>query len=158
TTRLQNFSSGADCASTLACIGALGARVNKSQNGGVEIAGTGGSLRQPASPLDCGNSGSTMRMLSGILAAQDFTCELFGDESLSKRPMKRVVEPLTKMGAQVETSDGGKPPLRITGGKLRGIEYFTPVASAQVKSLILFAGLQAEGETAVEEPVRTRDH
>jgi len=158
TTKLENFSSGADCASTLACIGALGARVNRAQNDGVEIEGTGGTLQAPTLALDCGNSGSTMRMLSGIVAAQDFSCELFGDDSLSRRPMKRVVEPLTRMGAAVETSDGGKPPLRIRGGPLRGIEYFTPVASAQVKSLVLFAGLQAQGETTVEEPVATRDH
>jgi 3-phosphoshikimate 1-carboxyvinyltransferase len=158
TTRLQNFSSGADCASTLACIGALGARINKGENGVVEIEGTDGVLRQPATPLDCGNSGSTMRMLSGIVAAQEFECELFGDESLSRRPMKRVVEPLTKMGATVKTAENGRPPLRISGGKLKGIEYFTPVASAQVKSLVLFAGLQAEGATTVEEPVATRDH
>lgn len=157
TTRLQNFSSGADCASTLACIGALGARVVRGSDA-IEIEGCAGRLSAPAGPLDCGNSGSTMRMLSGVLAAQEFSCELFGDESLSGRPMKRVVEPLVRMGAKVETSERGRPPLRITGGKLRGIEYFTPVASAQVKSLVLFAGLQAEGETVVEEPVRTRDH
>lgn len=99
-----------------------------------------------------------MRLLSGIIAAQKFSCELFGDDSLSQRPMKRVVDPLVRMGAKVEASDGGKPPLRITGARLKGIEYFTPVASAQVKSLVLFAGLQAEGETVVEEPLRTRDH
>jgi 3-phosphoshikimate 1-carboxyvinyltransferase len=157
TTRLQNFSTGADCASTLACIGALGARVNRTESA-IEIDGCGGRFRAPDTPLDCGNSGSTMRMLSGVLAGQQFSCELFGDESLSQRPMKRVVEPLERMGAKVETSDGGKPPLRITGGKLKGIEYYTPVASAQVKSLVLFAGLQAEGETIVEEPLRTRDH
>ncbi len=157
TTRLQNFSTGADCASTLACVGALGARVNRTESA-IEIDGCGGRFRAPDAPLDCGNSGSTMRMLSGVLAGQQFSCELFGDESLSQRPMKRVVEPLERMGAKVETSDGGKPPLRITGGKLKGIEYYTPVASAQVKSLVLFAGLQAEGETIVEEPLRTRDH
>jgi 3-phosphoshikimate 1-carboxyvinyltransferase len=158
TTTLKNFSTGADCASTLACIGALGARVSKGENGIVEIQGTGGALRQPASALDCGNSGSTMRMLSGIVAAQEAECELFGDESLSRRPMKRVVEPLVRMGAKVDTAENSRPPLRIRGGKLKGIEYFTPVASAQVKSLVMFAGLQADGETTVEEPVATRDH
>ena len=158
TTRLQNFSSGADCASTLACIGALGAEVKRSENGRVEIHGCAGRLRQPSTALDCGNSGSTMRMLSGVISGHEISCELFGDASLSKRPMKRVVEPLTRMGAKVETADGGKPPLRITGGNVRGIDYFTPVASAQVKSLVLFAGLQASGTTTVEEPVRTRDH
>ena len=158
TTTLENFSSGADCASTLACVGALGARINKVENGAIEIEGTAGELRQPASPLDCGNSGSTMRMLSGIVAAHQIECEMFGDASLSRRPMKRVVEPLSKMGAKIETADNGRPPLKIRGGRLKGIEYHTPIASAQVKSLVLFAGLQAEGETVVEEPATTRDH
>jgi 3-phosphoshikimate 1-carboxyvinyltransferase len=158
TTTLENFSTGADCASTLACIGALGARVNRGERGVVTIEGTGGVMRQPASRLDCGNSGSTMRMLSGVVAGQDIQCEMFGDESLSRRPMKRVVEPLTQMGAKVETAESGRPPLRIRGGRLKGIEYFTPVASAQVKSLVLLAGLQAAGKTTVEESVATRDH
>lgn len=156
TTRLQNFSSGADCASTLACVSSLGATVRK-QGNDVEIDGCDGVFRQPSQALDCGNSGSTMRMLSGFLAGQRITCELIGDESLSKRPMKRIIEPLTRMGARLESVDG-KPPLRIQGAPLRAIEYFTPVASAQVKSAVLFAGVQAEGETSVDEPVRTRDH
>jgi 3-phosphoshikimate 1-carboxyvinyltransferase len=155
TTRLSNFSSGADCASTLACMAALGAHVVRGAEGAVEI--RGGALHQPAQALDCGNSGSTMRMLSGILAGQEFTSELVGDESLSRRPMRRVMEPLTRMGARIEARDGHAP-LRIQGGKLRAIEYHTPVASAQVKSAVLLAGLFAEGETWVEEPLPTRDH
>ena len=155
TTRLTNFSTGADCASTLACMAALGAHVERGAEGVIEI--RGGALRQPARALDCGNSGSTMRMLSGILAGQEFTTELVGDESLSRRPMRRIMEPLTMMGAQIEAHEGHAP-LRIRGGKLRAIEYRTPVPSAQVKSAVMFAGLFAEGETAVEEPLPTRDH
>src|SRR5947209_3049496 len=156
TTRLQNFSTGADCASTLACMQALGASVTKC-DGQIMIEGRDRSLRSPSGPLDCGNSGSTMRMLSGILAAQPFASELIGDESLSRRPMRRILEPLTQMGARM-TSHDGHAPLRIEGGKLRGIEYKSPVASAQVKTSLLFAGLGANGETSVDEPVRTRDH
>ncbi|MGC2020252.1 MAG: 3-phosphoshikimate 1-carboxyvinyltransferase, partial [Candidatus Sulfotelmatobacter sp.] len=107
--------------------------------------------------LDCGNSGSTIRMLSGIVAAQKFSSEMAGDESLSRRPMERVITPLTAMGAQI-ISQNGRPPLRITGAKLKGIDYKMPVASAQVKSCLLFAGLLADGETRIEEPLRTRDH
>jgi 3-phosphoshikimate 1-carboxyvinyltransferase len=115
-------------------------------------------LQPPASTLDCGNSGSTMRMLSGILAGQELTCELVGDESLSRRPMARVITPLEAMGAHFSAREGGCPPLRITGGHLKAIDYKMPVASAQVKSALLFAGLFAEGETRVTEPIRTRDH
>ena len=154
-TRLRNFSSGADCASTLACMAALGARVERSADGTIEI--SGGALRGPAQALDCGNSGSTMRMLAGILAGQEFAAEMVGDESLSRRPMRRVIEPLTAMGARIESRDGCAP-LRIRGGHLQAIEYKTPVASAQVKSAVLLAGLFAEGETWVEEPLATRDH
>lgn len=107
--------------------------------------------------LDCGNSGSTMRMLSGILAGQGFDSELTGDPSLSRRPMGRVIDPLERMGSRIEAQDG-HPPLRIHGGRLSGIDYRLPVASAQVKSSVLFAGLYADGTTAVEEPMRTRDH
>ncbi len=155
-TRLTNFSTGADCASTVACMEALGARVTRG-NAELEIEGLGPQLRAPAKPLDCGNSGSTIRMLSGILAGQAFPTELIGDESLSRRPMARVIEPLAKMGATIE-SNGGRPPLRIRGGRLKPVDYRMPVASAQVKTCLLFAGLFAEGETWVEEPVRTRDH
>ncbi len=157
TTRLENFSTGADCASTLACLRVLGVKWER-DGSRVTIHGFGPRLSASVSPLDCGNSGSTMRMLSGILAGQEFTSELIGDESLSRRPMARVMTPLTAMGAKLEAREGGRPPLRITGGRLKAIDYKMPVASAQVKSAILFAGLFANGETIVSEPVRTRDH
>jgi 3-phosphoshikimate 1-carboxyvinyltransferase len=157
TTRLENFSTGADCASTLGCLAALGVELDRKENA-VLIYGRGSRLRPPQMPLDCGNSGSTMRMLSGILAGQGFTTELTGDESLSRRPMARVIAPLEVMGAKIAAGDGGRPPLCITGTHLKAINYKMPVASAQVKSAILFAGLFAEGETRVEESVRTRDH
>ncbi|HEU5337261.1 MAG TPA: 3-phosphoshikimate 1-carboxyvinyltransferase [Terriglobales bacterium] len=156
-TELENFSSGADCASTLGCLRALGCAVER-QAGSVRIHGGGPALRSPAAALDCGNSGSTMRMLSGILAAQSFASVMSGDASLSRRPMQRVVTPLQKMGATITAAEGCRPPLRIQGGRLQGIEYLMPVASAQVKSAVLFAGLLAGGTTVVEEPVRTRDH
>jgi 3-phosphoshikimate 1-carboxyvinyltransferase len=155
-TRLAKFSTGADCASTLSCLRQLGCTV-RSENGAVEIEGSP-HWRQSAESLDCGNSGSTMRMLSGFLAGQDFECHLHGDASLSRRPMGRVMAPLRLMGAQISGAEGDRPPLHIRGGKLRAIEYITPVASAQVKSAVLFAGLLADGETTVEEPVKTRDH
>jgi 3-phosphoshikimate 1-carboxyvinyltransferase len=123
----------------------------------IEVQGRGLALAASAGPLDCGNSGSTMRMLSGIVAGQKFTSEMIGDESLSRRPMERVIQPLSTMGAQISSRDG-KPPLRITGAALKAIDYKMPVASAQVKSCLLFAGLFAEGETRIEEPLRTRDH
>jgi 3-phosphoshikimate 1-carboxyvinyltransferase len=157
TTRLENFSTGADCASTLGCLTGLGVDVERKEKA-VLIHGHGPKLQSPGAPLDCGNSGSTMRMLSGILAGQEFTSELMGDESLSRRPMARVIAPLEAMGAKIAANDGGRPPLRISGTRLKAIDYRMPVASAQVKSALLFAGLFAEGETRVEEPVRTRDH
>lgn len=156
TTRLRNFSTGADCASTLGCLRSLGVQVAKS-DAEIMIEGSAGVLKRPSAPLDCGNSGSTMRMLSGILAGQSFTSELIGDESLSRRPMRRIIEPLTEMGASISAKDGHAP-LKIQGGKLRGIEYKPHVPSAQVKSSLLFAGLFAEGKTSVEEHLRTRDH
>jgi len=156
-TRLENYSTGADCSSTLGCMRSLG--VNWERDGStVVIHGQGRKLKEPGSPLDCGNSGSTMRMLSGIVSGQEFTSELFGDESLSRRPMARVITPLESMGARITATNGGRPPLRITGGKLKAIEYSMPVPSAQVKSCLLFAGLFADGETRIEESVRTRDH
>jgi 3-phosphoshikimate 1-carboxyvinyltransferase len=157
--RLENYSTGADCASTLGCMRSLGVTWERMSGGTnvIEVQGRGLSLAASSHPLDCGNSGSTMRMLSGIVAGQRFTSEMLGDESLSRRPMERVIKPLSSMGAQIE-SQQGKPPLRITGGALRGIDYKMPVASAQVKSCLLFAGLFAEGETRIEEPLRTRDH
>ena len=157
TTRLENFSTGVDCASTLTCLKTLGVEWERKENR-VLIHGRGAKLHPPKLPLDCANSGSTMRMLSGILAGQQFTSELIGDESLSRRPMARIIIPLQTMGAKIVANDGGRPPLRITGGRLKGIDYKMPVASAQVKSALLFAGLFADGETCVLEPVRTRDH
>lgn len=157
TTRLTNFSTGADCAGTLECIRQLGCAVRTDGNGTIEIEGRE-RLAQPSQSLDCGNSGSTMRMLSGILAGHDFRSRLHGDESLSRRPMGRVITPLRQMGARMSAFGGDLPPIEIEGGSLRAIEYKVPVASAQVKSAILFAGLFAKGETAVEEPHRTRDH
>lgn len=156
-TRLENFSTGADCASTLGCVRALGVEVERDQNT-IVIHGRGPRLQPPASPLDCGNSGSTMRMLSGILAGQHFSSELTGDESLSRRPMARIIAPLEMMGARITSQSGGRPPLHVTGGTLKAVRYNMPVASAQVKSCVLFAGLFAEGETVVAEPLRTRDH
>jgi 3-phosphoshikimate 1-carboxyvinyltransferase len=125
----------------------------------VTIHGVGiNGLKKPEGPLDLGNSGTSIRLMSGILAAQEFDCELIGDESLSKRPMGRVINPLTEMGAVIDSNDG-KPPLKITGGQqLKGIHYDLPVASAQVKSCVLLAGLYAQGDTCVTEPAPTRDH
>jgi 3-phosphoshikimate 1-carboxyvinyltransferase len=155
--RLENYSTGADCASTLGCMRSLGVAWERTKEGFIEIQGRGPSLAAPATALDCGNSGSTMRMLSGIVAGQRFSSEMIGDESLSRRPMERVIKPLSAMGAQI-ASQQGRPPLRITGTALKAIDYTLPVASAQVKSCLLFAGLFADGETRIEEQLRTRDH
>ena len=159
--RLENYSTGADCASTLGCMRSLGVAWERNRKDGldntIEVKGRGLSLAAPDSALDCGNSGSTMRMLSGIVAGQKFTSEMTGDESLSRRPMARVITPLSAMGAQIASHEG-KPPLRITGAALKAIDYEMPVASAQVKSCLLFAGLFADGETRIEESMRTRDH
>jgi 3-phosphoshikimate 1-carboxyvinyltransferase len=156
--RFDNFAPGADCASTLGCVRALGCKVERDEKGTVVIDGLGTQLRTPGGPLDCGNSGSTMRMLSGILAGQPFPSELTGDESLSRRPMKRIIEPLTQMGAEIRAANNDRAPLLIKGAKLHAIDYAPPVASAQVKTSVLFAGLLAEGRTTVQEPARTRDH
>jgi len=155
TTTVANYSTGADCQSTLGAMAALGAKIER-RDGRVVI--QGGALREPADDLDAGNSGSTIRMLSGILAAQPFTSRIGGDESLSRRPMQRIIAPLTQMGARIEARDGKFPPLTIHGGELHGIDYTLPVASAQVKSCVLLAGIFAKGDTIVREPVRTRDH
>jgi 3-phosphoshikimate 1-carboxyvinyltransferase len=157
--RLENYSTGADCASTLGCMRSLGVEWERKDDADhtIEVKGRGLALAAPACALDCGNSGSTMRMLSGIVAGQKFTSEMVGDESLSRRPMERVIKPLSAMGARIASQDG-KPPLRITGAELKAIDYTMPVASAQVKSCLLFAGLFAEGETRIEEAMRTRDH
>lgn len=155
---IRNYSNGADCQSTLACMEALGARVERTE-GATIVHGVGlDGLRAPGAPLDAGNSGSTIRMLSGILAAQKFTAEIGGDESLSRRPMDRVIKPLAEMGASIQARDGRFPPLRIEGRTLRPMDYQLPVASAQVKTCVLFAGLYADGPTIVREPIRTRDH
>jgi 3-phosphoshikimate 1-carboxyvinyltransferase len=158
TSRFHNFSAARDCASTLGCLAELGAPWRRADDGAIEVTGVGGPLKPPVASLDCGNSGSTMRMLSGILAGQPFTSELFGDESLSRRPMARIIKPLSEMGAKITSSDGGRPPLKIHGGSLHAIHYKPEVASAQVKSCVLFAGLFARGDTVIEEPIRTRDH
>ena len=157
--RLENYSTGADCASTLGCLRSLGVKWERKDGADnvIEVQGSGVELTAPSQVLDCGNSGSTIRMMSGIVAAQKFSSEMVGDASLSRRPMERVITPLTAMGAQI-TSQSGRPPLRITGAKLKGIHYQMPMASAQVKTCLLFAGLLAEGETRIEEPLRTRDH
>src|SRR4051794_3509515 len=156
--RFHNFSAAQDCFNTLGCMRALGSEWKRADDGAIEVQGRGMQLAAPAEGLDCGNSGSTIRMLSGILAGQPFTSELFGDESLSRRPMARITIPLTQMGARIEAGEGGRPPLKVHGGALKAIHYRPEVASAQVKTCVLFAGLFAEGETVVEEPIRTRDH
>ena len=156
--RIENYSSGADCQSTLGCMRALGIEIEK-QDRTVTIHGRGlDGLRAPAAVLDAGNSGSTIRMLSGMLAAQRFTSTITGDESLSARPMERIMKPLALMGAGLSARDGKYPPLEIRGARLKPIQYEPPVASAQVKTCVLFAGLHTEGVTSVVERVGTRDH
>jgi len=159
-TRIAGLLEGEDVLSTLAAFRAMGVQAKGPEHGQLVIQGVGlHGLRPPAQPLDMGNSGTAMRLMAGILAGQSFDSVLIGDESLSKRPMKRVSDPLGQMGAHIETAEGGRPPLRIKGGqKLSGIEYKMPMASAQVKSCLLFAGLYAGGETVITEPAPTRDH
>ena len=147
--RIENLATGEDVASSASCLRALGVQVTP---GGVEGVGLQG-LKEPRSPLDCGNSGTTMRLLAGLLAGQPFESILVGDESLSRRPMDRVAEPLAAMGAHASLK-----PLRVGGGKLHGAVHEMATPSAQVKSALLLAGIQAEGVTRVVEPVRTRDH
>ena len=157
TTSISNFATSADCASTMGCFRSLGVNIEQiGTNVTIEGAGKRG-LQKPRAALDCGNSGTTMRLMSGILAGQRFDSILTGDESLQSRPMKRVIDPLTSMGGRVESSDG-RAPLTIKGSQLRGIEYRPPVASAQIKSCVLLAGLFADGETTVIESTPTRDH
>jgi 3-phosphoshikimate 1-carboxyvinyltransferase len=159
---IHNYSTGADCRSTLCCMQALGVSHTFSEIDGrrvLKVHGKGISgLTVAAGTLDAGNSGSTIRMLSGILAAQHFTTVVTGDDSLVKRPMRRIMTPLAEMGARIEATDGQFPPLTIHGSRLYGIDYSLPVASAQVKSSVLLAGLYASGETIVREPIATRDH
>jgi 3-phosphoshikimate 1-carboxyvinyltransferase len=155
---ISRFSAAADCQNTLGCFSSLGVKI-KTDKDRVRIAGAGlGGLKKFRRTLDAGNSGTTIRLMSGILAGQSFLSRIDGDASLRRRPMRRVIEPLTKMGARIQSREGGFAPLEIDGTKLRGIEYTLPVPSAQVKSAVLFAGLFADGVTSVIEPVRTRDH
>lgn len=152
--QVRNLAPGADVCSTTECLRGLGVEITR-QDGTVEI--VGGTLLPPASVLDAGNSGTTMRLLSGILAGQSFTSVITGDGSLRARPMTRIVEPLRRMGARVE-AENGCAPLRIAGGNLKGITFQADVPSAQVKSCVLLAGLFADGETVLRESVSTRDH
>lgn len=159
TTHISNFLSGADCLATIDCFRKMGVEIE--QNGtDVTVYGNGlHGLKQPEEILDVGNSGTTTRLISGILAGQDFQVTLSGDASLNKRPMKRIMNPLKMMGADIESVNGnGCAPLHICGGKLKGIHYESPVASAQVKSCALLAGLYADGKTSVTEPVLSRNH
>jgi len=159
---IHNYSTGADCHSTLTCMKALGVDHSFSERDGRQVLTVHGKgisgLTAPNAALDAGNSGSTIRMLSGILAAQPFTTSIAGDESLAKRPMGRIMTPLAEMGARMEAVNGQFPPITIQGSRLHGIDYSLPVASAQVKSCVLLAGLYASGETVVREPITTRDH
>jgi 3-phosphoshikimate 1-carboxyvinyltransferase len=157
TSHFTNFSTGADCASTLSCMESLGAKVNRISGEAVEITGISGRVIPSSHPLDCGNSGSTMRMISGLLAPQQGSFTLVGDASLSRRPMERIRKPLEEMGARLTLTEGHAP-LMILGNPLRPIDYTTPVPSAQVKTCILLAGLQTAGNTTVRESVQTRDH
>jgi 3-phosphoshikimate 1-carboxyvinyltransferase len=157
TTRLSNFSTGADPHSSLACMEALGAKVVHNADKTIDITGVAGTFQQPSAPLDCGNSGSTMRMLSGLIAPHPHTFTLIGDHSLTLRPMERIRKPLGQMGAKMDLIEGHAP-ITIHGGPLHAIDFDTPIPSAQVKTAVLFAGLQAQGTTSLTESIRTRDH
>jgi len=155
---IHNYSTGADCHSTLGCVQALGIPFEE-EGTTVTVHGKGlNGWSAPSGPLDAGNSGSTIRMIAGLLAGQPFSTTVFGDESLSRRPMARIMKPLTEMGARLEARDGQFPPLTIHGGPLKPIDYTLPVASAQVKTAVLFGGLFADGQTIVREPIASRDH
>ncbi len=163
TTHVTGFLEGDDSLATLKAFQAMGVEIEGPVDGAVTIHGVGlKGLKAPSKPLDMGNSGTAMRLMAGILAGQDFECELIGDASLSKRPMQRVTLPLSEMGAQISTAEGGRPPLKISprqnNAPLAAIHYDLPMASAQVKSCVLLAGLYAEGQTSVIEPAPTRDH
>ena len=160
TTRISGFLEGEDALATVAAFRALGVAIEGPEEGEVAVHGVGlQGLSAPSAPLDMGNSGTSMRLLAGLLAGQVFASELTGDVSLCKRPMGRVIDPLRLMGASIDGSADGKPPLRVHGGQaLHGIHYDLPMASAQVKSCVLLAGLYAEGRTSVTEPAPTRDH
>ncbi len=159
-THVKGFLEAEDALATLQAFRDMGVEIQGPENGELTIRGVGlQGLKAPSKPLYVGNSGTSMRLLSGLLAGQSFDSTLTGDESLSKRPMKRVTNPLAEMGAEIETTATGSSPLYIKGGKtLHGIDYVLPMASAQVKSCVLLAGLYAEGETSVSEPAPTRDH
>lgn len=159
TSHIKGFLPGADCLSTIHCFRQMGIEIYQEESI-VTVTGQGmRGLKKPKSILDCGNSGTTTRLISGILAGQNFTSTLTGDESIQRRPMKRIILPLTQMGASIASlRDNGCAPLQITGRPLHGITYHSPVASAQVKSAILLAGLYAEGETSVIEPSVSRNH
>jgi len=157
-TAVRGFGRSGDTEATIAAVRALGVTVDEEDVDSLRVHGVGlRGLREPDAPIDCGNSGTTLRLLAGILAGQQGRFELTGDESLSRRPVDRIAAPLAEMGATVESADG-TPPLAIEGGELRGIRYELPVASAQVKSCVLLAGLYAAGRTTVVEPLPTRDH
>jgi len=159
-TRIQNYLRSHDCLATVRCLQALGIAIEENAEGGVTIHGGGlHGLCPPDVPLDCGGSGTTMRLLAGILAGQGFSSTLTENEALQRRPMQRITDPLQRMGANITGREGGRlPPLHISGGSLRGIDYHLPVASAQVKSAILLAGLYATGPTIIHEPGPARDH
>lgn len=162
-THLTNFSTGADPHSTLACMVALGAQVEPGPDGSIAVTGTAGHFGRPEHNLDCGNSGSTMRMLAGLIAPHPQTFVLTGDESLSARPMERIRKPLAAMGAEIHLTGGdgavgGHAPMTVVGHPLTAIDFATPIPSAQVKTAVLFAGLQAKGTTSLSESIRTRDH
>jgi 3-phosphoshikimate 1-carboxyvinyltransferase len=157
-TSVRGFGRSQDTEATIGAVRALGATVHDDEVDALRIAGVGlRGLQNPGEPIDCGNSGTTLRLLAGILAGEPGRFELTGDDSLRRRPMERIAGPLAQMGAEVETTDG-TPPLTIDGGELHGIRYELPVASAQVKSCVLLAGLYAQGRTTVVEPLPTRDH
>jgi 3-phosphoshikimate 1-carboxyvinyltransferase len=158
TSEIRGFLQAGDCLNTVRAMEALGARASLDASGVLRVTGTGGKLLEPARPLDVGNSGTGMRLLAGLCAGTGTKVTLTGDEGLRRRPMERIQKPLELMGAKISLSEGGVAPIRVEGGGLRGIEYCLPVASAQVKTCCLLAGLFAEGETAVVEPVPTRDH
>ncbi len=159
TTRISQFSQSEDCQSTLRCLRKLGLGIRQSANNEVEICSEGWKrFQKPKDLLDAGNSGTTVRLLSALLSASPFVSTIQGDDSLNRRPMERIIRPLTLMGAKIEAVQDEFPPLRITGSQLRGIHYRLPMASAQVKSCVLLAGLMAQGETTVVEDVPSRDH
>jgi 3-phosphoshikimate 1-carboxyvinyltransferase len=160
TTRVTGFLEGEDALATLAAFRAMGVEIEGPENGCVTVHGVGlYGLTAPSTPLDLGNAGTGMRLMCGLLAGQAFDTELTGDASLCARPMGRIIDPLARMGASIQSAQGGRPPLRIQGGqRLRGIHYDLPMASAQVKSCLLLAGLYSAGSTSVTEPAPTRDH